>query len=489
MSTTEKPSFLRAFLRAFGFPILATGVSSLLALGLSRLPVAPRFASIHDLAVRGAQTLVWLSAITVSVAFGRFVLYERLILRLARFKAPKLVDQAGATFAYVVGGALMLNYTWGVSVSSMLATSGVVGLVLGFALKNVLADYLSGIALNLEVPFRLKDFVLLRIRGQGTPIVGLVREVSWRSTTVITPEQKLVLVPNSVVAEATIENGSAPSSITEFELEIALDFGVPSDVLESVLVAAVTQAWMDGATDGDAPPKVRIRRLDGSGVVYKITYEIDPLRISKGRARHLLLRAVHDHLRAADLRPVNVRVPAAQRAPDYDRLEDRIARIGAVRLFGALTAEERAHFAARVHVRRPRANDVVVRAGEDGSSMFLVAAGVLEVKVARSGAALPVRVATLAPGEIFGEMSALTGVARTATVIAAVPCVLYEIPHDAFTELLATRPALVDSLSTVIADRRREASEAATERGSRPEIRSESVAENIANAIREFFSA
>lgn len=439
---------------------------------------------------RVLDSVVWLAGALLLIRLVEMLLWERLIPRVAGLRMPRLLRQFVAVLLLILALAAMLNQAWGVAIATVLATTGVLGLVLGLALRPILTDLFSGIALNIEQPFRLNDFVVLRMRGQREPIVGTVREINWRSTRVLTPEDNLISVPNSVAAAAIVENLSYPSPVSEQEVDIVLDWLTPPAVIEQVLHAAVTEAWAQGATAGDKPPKVRICKLDGAGVTYKIVYLLDPRRKPKGPAKHALLSSVQKHLRAAGLQPVALQegasaAPAATPAPaDHARAEHRQTLLASLPLLAVLQADERATLARAVVLREAAPGQAVVTEGDSGRSMFVVAAGVLEV---RQGAQ---RLAVLGPGSVFGEMSMLTGAARSASVAALTEATLYELDADAMAPLLAARPALAEALSHVIAqhqqdDRRRQ-------QGSTPApvapVPVAGLAAQIAGRIRSFFS-
>ena len=162
------------------------------------------------------------------------------MLRYSGLRLPKLLRQFVAVLVMGLVVIGLLAQIWGVALSAVLATTGVLGLVLGLALRPILSDFFSGIALNVEQPFRLDDFILLPTRQRREPIAGLVREVNWRSTRILTPEDNLVSVPNSVVAIAVVENLSFPSPVSEQEVDIVLDWTLPQGMVETLLSAAVS---------------------------------------------------------------------------------------------------------------------------------------------------------------------------------------------------------------------------------------------------------
>lgn len=447
--------------------------------------------------------VLWRLALSIGVALGLWLVvrlldvlvWERLLPWRTGLRIPRLLRQLVAVLLGVVLLTVLLGRVWQMAVGPVLAATGAVGIVMGLALRNVLADFFSGIALNMEHPFRLDDFVLLHVRTRREPVAGFVREINWRSTTVLTPEDNLISVPNSVVAESTVENLSYPSPVYELELDVLLDWHLEPAVLEPVLTAAVLDAWARGATSGDKPPKTRMVRMDGAGVTYRIVYLIDPRRKPKGPARHLLLSCLQTHLKHAGLRPVLEAQALAgaplppQRPMDPAREEDRLIALSQVAVLGALTTDELRSLAAAVKLSRVITGEDVVRQGDAGRSMFVVAAGVLEVLQAGEGGAAQQRVGCLSPGQFFGELSLLTEAPRTATVRALGPALLYEVPPSHMETLLQARPALADALGAVAAEHLKRDARAAQALKALPPGRRGGLAEAVAEAMRRLFAS
>ena len=207
------------------------------------VPAGPAMVLLVD---RLLETAVGLAALWLAMRLIDLLIWDRLLPHWLGIRAPRLLRQFVAVMLLLLGIALLLGHTWGLALSAVLATTGVLGIVLGLAMRNILADFFSGIALNIEKPFDLGDFIVVRARGQRNPFVGTVREVNWRSTRLLTPEDNLVSVPNSVVAAAIVENLSYPSPVSEMEVDLALPWEVPQAQAERVLSAACTEAWAAG---------------------------------------------------------------------------------------------------------------------------------------------------------------------------------------------------------------------------------------------------
>ena len=111
------------------------------------------------------------------------------------------VLQAAAGVVGVLLGMQMLGY----SVSVLLTFGGIGGLAVGLAARDMLANFLAGILIYLDPPFKEGDFISCR----GTDVEGEVVKTSWRTTEVRSYERGLLHVPNTVLADNVVENISS----------------------------------------------------------------------------------------------------------------------------------------------------------------------------------------------------------------------------------------------------------------------------------------
>jgi MscS family membrane protein len=104
---------------------------------------------------------------------------------------------------WVVAGIMILQ-SLGVSVSGLLAFGGVGGIAVGFAARDLLANFLGGLSIFLDRPFAVGDW----IRSPDREIEGTVEDVGWRVTRIRTFDQRPLYVPNSVFSTVALENPS-----------------------------------------------------------------------------------------------------------------------------------------------------------------------------------------------------------------------------------------------------------------------------------------
>jgi CRP-like cAMP-binding protein len=201
-------------------------------------------------------------------------------------------------------------------------------------------------------------------------------------------------------------------------------------------------------------PIVRIRNIGDSSLDYEVKYWLDDY--AKYNDTDALVRQrIWYAFRRAGLTfafPTRTLLVERKSKPAESDGGAIVERLAAVDIFAPLSAEETAMLAqaATSHVFAP--GETVIRAGDPGSSMFVVHNGRVSVQISENGR--PRTVATLSEGAFFGEMALFTGELRTASIVAIEETEVLEIGHGAMKQVFDTNPDLVESLSHIIADRR-----------------------------------
>jgi len=360
---------------------------------------------------------------------------------------PKLLKDITAIAVWVAVGIFVLSTLLGVSVTGLVTASGIVIAVIGFALRGMIADIFTGIALGVEQPMEAGDWIELE---NGT--IGRVVEMNWRATRLMTNDEKMVVIPNSYLASAPFVNFHAPQKLWRDRFRITLGHDVPAHEAERVLLAAVNQ--VPESTALPRRPEVRLLDYNENGVVWEVRYWV-PDYGRMPALRDQVMRNALRNLALSGLRVPRNRVeilsathPSARR--DLAR-EDR-GLLRSMEIFQGLGDDEleqlREGLVPHVYPR----GVPIVREGDAGDTMFIVKEGCLEVRI-RNGAGEPVLVGTLVAGMYFGEASLLTGEPRTATVAPVVDSLVLEICKPDIAVLIENRPEIVDYLGGVLAER------------------------------------
>jgi len=104
----------------------------------------------------------------------------------------------------LVLAGLMVLQTLGISISGLLAFGGIGGIAVGFAAKDMLANFFGGLSIYMDRPFTIGDW----IRSPDRELEGTVEEIGWRLTTIRTFSQRPLYVPNGVFSQIALENPS-----------------------------------------------------------------------------------------------------------------------------------------------------------------------------------------------------------------------------------------------------------------------------------------
>ena len=164
-------------------------------------------------------------------------------------------------FAAVVASAALLL---GQGLLGALAGSSLILAMLGFAIRNVVADTLSGIALGVEAPYRIGDWVEIEQVARGRVI-----EIGWRTTRVLTQDSTYMILPNSQIARRRITNYSAPRPQYRAQLTLKLTHELPVDTAKALILKALREARL---IQIDPSPDVRVQELGSGSNSYAVRF-------------------------------------------------------------------------------------------------------------------------------------------------------------------------------------------------------------------------
>ncbi|RBO84857.1 mechanosensitive ion channel family protein [Marinomonas aquiplantarum] len=132
----------------------------------------------------------------------------------------------------IITSALVVLQTLGYSISGVLAFGGIGGIAVGFAAKDLLANFFGGLMVYLDRPFAIGDW----IRSPDQNIEGTVEHIGWRQTRIRTFEKRPLYVPNSTFSLISVEN---PSRMTHRRINETIgvrysDFSILPDILKDI---------------------------------------------------------------------------------------------------------------------------------------------------------------------------------------------------------------------------------------------------------------
>ncbi|MCA9604381.1 MAG: mechanosensitive ion channel family protein [Myxococcales bacterium] len=386
---------------------------------------------------------------------------------------------------YAVATVFLLKEA-GVETGSLLTSSVLLTAVIGLSLQDTLGNLFAGIAIQVQQPFEVGDWIQF---DDDTDHIGEVVEINWRATRIITIDRIEVTVPNNTLARAAIRNYSRPTQLARRNATIIAPYNSPPARVHRLLAEAVVE--VEGVVDHPAPD-IQTIEFNERGVEYRVRYFIerfDEREVIDSRVRDRLWYA----LRRAALpipppqRTVTVveHTAASAQAEHAAQVVDIERALAKVPMFKPLPHDLLHEVAMHTERRLYAPGEIVIQQGDVGEELFMVERGALDVLIdAHDGMQ---HIATVAIGDVFGEMSLMTGEDRAATVRTTMESALLVVSKETIQPVLEASPELAEKISEVLAAR-----EAALEgaRGSKAPSRKkvEERSSELLNRIREFFS-
>ena len=186
----------------------------------------------------------------------------------------------------IVGAGLyVLILSWGVNPTAWLASAGIVGIAVGFAAKDTLANLFSGFFIVADSPYKLGDYIIL-----DTGERGRVTHVGIRSTRLLTRDDVEVTIPNSVMGNAKIVNESGgPWEKTRIRIDVGVSYDSDLEQVHDVLMEMVED---DPDLCRSPEPRVRFRSFGGSSIDLQLMAWIERPE-QKGLISHRLIMKIH----------------------------------------------------------------------------------------------------------------------------------------------------------------------------------------------------
>lgn len=208
-----------------------------------------------------------------ALTFFVFVLAWRIARRVATSLMTRAhVDRTAQTFvlavlqyAVLLLGAITALGALGVDMTSVLASLGVAGLTIGFAARDALSNVISGIFIFWDRPFVIGD--LVEVGG----FYGRVEHITMRSTRLVTPDGKMLAIPNSTIVNSTV---ASYTNFPHLRLDVPVSIGVGESLgrARDVLLGA---ARAHAGAIADPPPRVVVRALGDYRVDLELQVWID----------------------------------------------------------------------------------------------------------------------------------------------------------------------------------------------------------------------
>ena len=226
--------------------------------------------SISNLILKSVNTLI-IIIITYLIILAIELIIEIWIGDIVKKTKSEIDDQLvnllGRTIN-IVGWILSLLYIlkiWQVDIMPLVGSLGIAGLAIAFAFQETLKNLFGGIALILDKNLAPGDIIQLS-SGQS----GRIREMTLRSTRIQTWDNKLIIIPNNVMANDIITNISKPDNSRRIDIEFGVSYGTDPEYVKAIIYEELLT--INNVEYEDPAPRVLFTSMGDSALIFKAMY-------------------------------------------------------------------------------------------------------------------------------------------------------------------------------------------------------------------------
>ncbi len=393
--------------------------------------------------------LLYLGIAIILIQLGIFLFFDVFLVRSKHYQTPALLKEITNVVLFTIAVILIIQDTLKIQVTTVLATSAIITVVLGLALQETLGNLFAGLALHLDPPYHPGDWV------QAGDVVGRVEEVTWRSTKLHTVNNDMIVIPNGQLAKEKIINHTFPPAPHATSVNVAVSFHVPPNKVARVVrevLATIDNVTMDPA------PDIRVSKYMDFAIDYQIKFWFKDFGIIEPTLAEIR-KSLWYHFRRNEIEiPFPIRnVYLHEREEVLSTHEQSLRHLAdslkKVYLFAPLDDEERRLIAEKLVEMHFAQREMIIREGDTDDNFFIIEEGEVEVFLTSVSGKRKV-LTTLGEGDFFGEMALLTGERRTASVEAIRDVRVYSLGRHSFKEVLERKPEILDEISNVLSRRK-----------------------------------
>ncbi len=390
--------------------------------------------------------LTRIQSVIVLICLAKLLIYilVDMVLSLRRHgDVPMLLRDAIRLIVYLLAGIASLRLVFQIDISAIITTTTVLTAAIAFAMQTTLSNAFYGFTVQIDPLMTRGNWISVPEKN----LFGEIVNVGFRYITLRTLDNNQVLVPNTVAVQSVIvthgsskENAQQRSALT---LNIGLPYELPPEQAKKILMGVMQD---ESLLLAEPAPLIRLQSMNDSSIIYQLRFWlVDPAERNHAISE-LQTKVWYAVNRAGWSFPFPHRqiLTGTPKESFPNQKERIISGLRQSHLFDLLTPDELRHCADCALLRVFAPGEVVVKQGDEGSSLFFVLNGKLIVYIDET------EVATLKIGRMFGEASLLSGEPRTATVRAATEAILAELPKSAIAELLNTNEKLLESLAEAL---------------------------------------
>lgn len=234
-----------------------------LLLAAEVLPMTPLLTRMTTALIMSLLIVVWISA---SIRAG-FLVVEATSRRPSppTWAQPTTLPLLNNLLRIVMAlvGVYLILIAWGVNVTGLVASAGIVGLALSFAAQDTLGNLFAGVAILIDQPYRIDDYIVLDSGERGR-----VTHIGLRSTRLLTRDDEEISIPNGIMGRAKIVNESGGPHV-KYRLRVPIGVAYGSDI-DQVMACLLRISADHPSVCRDPEPRIRLRTFGQSSIDFEL---------------------------------------------------------------------------------------------------------------------------------------------------------------------------------------------------------------------------
>lgn len=213
--------------------------------------------------------VAFLFLVTVLIRMAQIYVYLYLFLANMSQGVPRLIANLFTLLFSTFIVSWIAADVFGFNLATVLATSAIFTIVLGLALQDTLGNLFSGVALQIERPFQIGDWV--EVHNSDDKWIGQIQEITWRATSLMGFSDELIVIPNKTIAQSQLLIFSERNKPARFSQQFRFPFDVDIIKVKAVILDSVKSI---PEIMSDPEPRVLLMEVTESWVSVKVFYSI-----------------------------------------------------------------------------------------------------------------------------------------------------------------------------------------------------------------------
>ncbi|MCP3925172.1 MAG: ABC transporter substrate-binding protein [Desulfobacterales bacterium] len=355
---------------------------------------------------------------------------------------PGIVRKFTNFIIYVAAISCIIAFVYDQKITSLLATSGVVAMIIGLAIQINISNIFSGIALNLERPFSIGDWVKI------DDFEGRVIDITWRTTRIQKVGGSIECIPNAMTSETVIRNYYLPQKQIEIYYTVYIPTKYDPDRAKKILLDAL---FACDVILQKPQPEVSIKGITEMSAVYGLSVTMEKYDL-RWKVRNAVWSSVWEHLHNAGITPAiqNREIHIVEDDKKVIDVATPSSFINQLRIFMPFPPEIIGKLSNKITSCEYVSGDKIASIGDEKDSLFIVAEGVLGI-YKDGDKADSSEISRLGVGAFFGEL--LTGKPRKTDIKAISDSMVFEITKEDLQPFVEEQPDFLTNLSNMVAER------------------------------------